>query len=254
MVIETNNKDKPKNKSVLLFSGGMDSLIFNYLLNPDILLILPHGNKYEEQEIKHIHNLINKGIIDKNKVIFDKSLQLGQWERDDAIILNRNLFFITLATLYGETIYLGSVYGDRSLDKSNKFFYLCEKMFNYLFQDQHYCEARNFKIGSPYKRLTKTKLVKLYLNKGGNPEHLLESYSCYEGTEPCGVCKPCFRKWVSLECNNIKTNNYFKINPWEAKWLDEILPKVMKGEYRGKEDKNIIEALKKVGDKKCCQK
>ena len=38
--IETKAKDIPKNKTVLLFSGGMDSLIMNHLLNPDILLVL----------------------------------------------------------------------------------------------------------------------------------------------------------------------------------------------------------------------
>lgn len=242
--IETKSKDFPKKKSVLLFSGGMDSLIMNHLLKPDILLIIPHNNLYEKQEMNCINKLINKGYIDKREIIFDKSLQLGQFERDDAIIPNRNLYFITLATHYGETIYLGSVYGDRSLDKSIPFFKKCEDMFNFLFQNQHWCDKRKFKIGAPFKHLTKTQLVKKYLKRGGNPQQLLESYSCYDGEKkPCGWCKPCFRKWVSLKNNNIDTKEYFKNNPWEADWLKDILPLIKKNKWRGKEDNDIKKAL-----------
>jgi len=246
----TKGKDTAKNKSVLLFSGGMDSLIMNKLLNPDILLVIPHGNKYQKEEIKCIRKLIDKKIIDGNKVIFDRSLSLGKFERDDAIIPNRNLYFITLATHYGEIIYLGSVYGDRSLDKSKVFFKKCRKLFNYLFQEQHWCENRKFKILAPYKNLTKTELIKKYLKAGFYINDLLESYSCYAGSKkPCGVCKPCFRKWVSLENNNIDTKDYFKKKPYTAKWLKDILPLVKRGKYRGREDKEILRALNNINQK-----
>jgi len=240
----TKAKDKPKGKSVLLFSGGMDSLIMNYLLKPDVLLVIPHGNKYEKQEMECIKRLINKKIIDKKKVVFDKSLQLGQFERDDAIIPNRNLYFITLATHYGETIYLGSVYGDRSLDKSKVFFKKCENMFNFLYMEQHWCKGRTFSISAPFKNLTKTELIDEYIYNGGSRDALLESYSCYAGNnKPCGVCKPCFRKWVSLKNNNINTDKYFKQDPWKASWLKVLLPLIKKNKYRGREDNDIKKAL-----------
>ena len=53
----TKEKFKNKGKSVLLFSGGMDSLIFDKLLNPDILLYIPSGSKYKEIESKKIKEL-----------------------------------------------------------------------------------------------------------------------------------------------------------------------------------------------------
>lgn len=246
--IETQKKDKPTGKSVLLFSGGMDSLIMNYLLKPDILLVIPHENAYQEQELAIIEKLIESGSIDKEKVVFDYSLNLRYFERDDAIIPNRNLYFITLASHYGETIYLGSIHGDRSLDKSKEFFKKCENMFNYLFQEQHWCKKRNFSISAPYKNYTKTKLVKLFLEKGGNPRDLLISYSCYEGhSKHCGRCKPCFRKWVALENNNINIDNYFDKKPEESPWLTHILPLVLKNNYRGEEDIEIQRALRKRG-------
>ena len=239
--METENKDKRKGKSVLLFSGGMDSLIFNFLLKPDILLVVPHGNNYEKREMKILKNLIKRGIINKEKVIIDKRLELGDFERDDLIIPNRNLYFVTIASHYGETIYLGSVYGDRSFDKSKAFFKKCECMFNYLYQEQHWCEKRTFNIGSPFKNKTKTQLVKMYLEKGGNPDHLIESYSCYSGNKvPCMKCKPCFRKWVALKNNNI---DFYYPDFLSCQWFRDLFPSIMKGEYRGREDNEIIKSL-----------
>lgn len=246
--IETKKKDVPTGKSVLLFSGGMDSLIMNYLLKPDILLFISHGNKYQDVEMRQLKKLADKKIIDKKKLrIFPIGNWLGSFERDDAIIPNRNLYFITIATHFGEKIYLGSVFGDRSKDKSRPFFRKCENMFDYLFQEQHWCKGRTFSISASFKDFTKTQLVKKYLKEGGDGEHLKISYSCYEGKKkPCGWCKPCFRKWVALINNKIPTVNYFEKNPWEAPWLPELLPQIVKGEYRGREDTEILRALAKV--------
>ena len=242
--IETLKKDSPKNKSVLLFSGGMDSYIISQLDNPDILLYLNHGQKYRVYEENSIYELINKGFLNKDKVISKNYIQLGEFERDDMIIPLRNLFFLGLASLFGEKIYLASVSGDRTLDKSKEFFNKIEELFNYLYQEQHWCKERKFEILAPYKDLTKTEMVKLYLEKELNPEALLVSYSCYTGgLKPCGSCKPCFRKWVALKNNNINTKGYFKTNPWESEWLPNLLPKIKQGLWRGKEDKDILKAL-----------
>ena len=245
--IETKRKDSKKNKSVLLFSGGMDSLMYNYLLKPDIILYIKHNNTYQEQEENSIQNLIEKKFIDEKKFIVEKSLQLGKFERDDAIIPNRNLYFITLATHYGETIYLGSMKGDRTLDKSLPFYKLCEDMFNFLYQKQHWCEERRFEIGSPFKHLTKTELLKKYLETDGDINALLTSYSCYRGKEkPCGICKACFRKWVALKNNNISQdilNNYFEQDPAKVAWLEDILPLIKKHQWREDEDEDILKAL-----------
>ena len=40
----TSGKEKVRNKTVLLYSGGMDSLIIDHLLKPDVLLNIRNSN------------------------------------------------------------------------------------------------------------------------------------------------------------------------------------------------------------------
>lgn len=243
--IETKDKNKPKNKTVLLFSGGMDSLIMDKLFNPDVLLVFPHKQKYEDIELKNIRRLIDNDHIDGNKVVFDFRFKFSGLERDDAIIPLRNLYFLAAATDYGENILLGSVYGDRTLDKSNEFYKHMTKTLNYLYQDQHWCDERKFKISSPLKEFTKTEIIDMFFKKGGTKQALLDSYSCYEGEKiACGYCKPCIRKFIALENNGIDTKNYFKNDPRTAPCLEDIIPRINYNMWRGpKEDGDFRKVL-----------
>ena len=235
---------------VLLFSGGMDSVIFDHLLKPDVLLYLPTGSKYEYIETQKLDSLAMKGYIDNKKlVVLPDVLNLSLFERDDAIVPNRNAFLLLFASLYGEILILGSVQGDRSYDKDEIFYDKMMALLNHMWQEQHWTEEKTFKVMSPYKNTTKTQLIKDYLADGGNPDILLESYSCYEGKEElCGWCKPCFRKWVSLHNNEIAIpENYYKNNPWDAPWLPELKPIILEGRYRGMEDVDWCTALRDKG-------
>ena len=246
----TKRKEKPTGNMVLLFSGGMDSVIFDHLLKPDVLLYLPTGSKYEYIETQKLDDLAMKGYIDSTKlVVLSDVLDLSLFERDDAIVPNRNAFLLLFASLYGETLILGSVQGDRSYDKDEVFYTRMSDLLNHMWQEQHWTEAKNFTVMSPYKNTTKTQLVKDYLADGGKPEILLESYSCYEGKEQlCGWCKPCFRKWVSLHSNGITTpEKYYKYNPWDAPWLPELKSMLLEGTYRGMEDIDWCLALRDKG-------
>ena len=260
----TSGKQQATGKSVLLFSGGMDSLMFDYLMNPDVLLYIPTGSKYESIETEKLSVLGNKGYIDSNKlVLLPDVLNLSLFERDDAIVPNRNAHLMLIASMYGEKLILGSVQGDRSFDKDPIFYEKMTDLLNHMWKEQHWTEERIFKVSSPYKDKTKTEIVKEYLEKGGSEEALLESYSCYEPQElsfyeqlecfsqseqTCGWCKPCFRKWISLHNNNISIpEDYYANNPWEAPWLEKLIPSVLEKNYRGKEDYDWCEALTSKG-------
>jgi 7-cyano-7-deazaguanine synthase in queuosine biosynthesis len=246
----TKGKEKATGKMVLLFSGGMDSVIFDHLLKPDVLLYLPTGSKYEDIETKKLLDLTSKGYVDGNKlVVLPDVLNLNKFERDDAIVPNRNAFLLLFASLYGEILILGSVQGDRSYDKDEIFYDKMMALLNHMWQEQHWTEEKTFKVISPYKNTTKTQLIKDYLADGGSFEVLLESYSCYTGDEqPCGWCKPCFRKWVALHNNNIPIGTKtYQNNPWEAPWLPELLPSILECTYRGMEDVDWCTALRDKG-------
>ena len=242
----TKGKEQVRGKSVLLFSGGMDSLIINSLLKPDILLNVSMNSTYDDRERETFPNLISEF---EDLIYLDRELDLGRYERDDAIVPNRNAHLVLLASHYGETIWLGSVSGDRSFDKDEIFYNHMETLLNHMWQKQHWTEERRFTVSSPFKDRTKTDLVEEYLEKGGQPQYLLDSYSCYEGEElHCGQCKACFRKWVALENNAVDHNRdtYWKKAPWEAPWLEEVMYQIYNGGYRGDEDTDIIYALEKT--------
>ena len=250
----TKGKEVVKGKSVLLFSGGMDSVMFDLLLKPDVLLYAPTGSNYENVETMKIKELARNNIIDGDKlIIMDKTINLGPFERDDLIVPNRNAYLVLLASHFGETIYLGSVYGDRSFDKDKTFYQLMENLLNHMWLEQHWTEQREFSVSSPYKDTTKTELIKEYVAAGGKVQNILDSYSCYRGDlQPCGICKPCVRKAVSLYCNEIIVpDDYFEQHPMSAPWIDEVLPQMMKGEYRGREDAEFLTALNLYWQKAC---
>ena len=236
----TKGKEKNRNKTVLLYSGGMDSLMIDYLLEPNVLLNISMNSAYDARE--------RESFPDGEYVFLDNVIDLGRYERDDAIIPNRNAHLVLLASHYGETIWLGSVSGDRSFDKDELFYSHMETLLNHMWQSQHWTEERIFTISSPFKDITKTRLVQEYLYSGGKSESLFESYSCYEGEElHCGHCKACFRKWVALENNGLITGvEYWQKVPWEAPWLEEVLLQIFNGGYRGLEDTDIIDALEKT--------
>lgn len=239
MSVITQAKETPRGKSVLLYSGGMDSLCFSYLCKPNVLLAVPTGAKYTSREQRCLQELADRDyFFGAAFVHLPNVLDLSRYERDDLIVPNRNAHLILLASHYGETIWLGSVAGDRSCDKDEGFYARMDLLLDHMWQPQHWTERRSFTVESPFKTITKTALVREYLRHGGPAEALLVSYSCYEGEDDhCGVCKPCARKRVALENNGIiAPAGYWRGDFRQAAWFATVLPSMQEGRYRGEED------------------
>jgi 7-cyano-7-deazaguanine synthase in queuosine biosynthesis len=231
-------------KKVLLFSPGLDSVCFSHLLKPDMLLHIRMGSKYEDREIEAIEKMVAKKHIDQDKlIILSNTLNLSAYERpDDLIIPNRNAHLILLASNYGEEIILNTVNGDQRLKDKDRDFYFCmEQLLNHMWQAQRWTKERKFKIGSPFANLTKTQLVAKYLDDGGNPQVLLDSYSCHVGTKRhCGVCKPCFRKHVALANNGIDVNGYFENQFWKTDLFKTIWYEIQAKQYYEEQGLDVI--------------
>lgn len=242
-----------KTTKILLFSGGSDSVLISHLYDPDYLVYINMHTKYSEEELVKIKN--SPFGKDPRLVIIDFPF-LGEFEREsDSIIPLRNLYLpMVICNYFSEDMFddldicLGATAGDRVLDKSPKFAEDASNLLTYLYSPQHWIpEGRKIRINIDFKKYTKTEMLKLYKDKGGNIEELYhQSFSCYhpvDGKE-CGVCKPCFRKRIAYALNGMKfekedlekTVNYI---------LKEIYPQIEAGTYgRADEEKEIKEFLK----------
>lgn len=235
---------------ILLFSGGSDSVLISYLYKPDFLVYINMHTKYSEEEINKINN-----SIFANKVKIIDFPFLGQYEREDAIIPLRNLYLPMIicnefkAEDYGDLdICLGATAGDRVLDKSPKFAEDTSALLTYLYSPQHWIpNGRKIRINIDYKKYTKTEMLKIYKENGGDIKELFyQSFSCYnpkDGKE-CWECKPCFRKYIAYALNGMKFEK--EITEKVISYIKrEILPQITSGNYgRAEEEKEILKVLK----------
>ncbi len=255
----------PTGKSVLLFSGGMDSVMQAELLNPDILLRIPMNETYEEMEKKSTEKVV--AIMhweDKYKSI-DGVFNFKEMEVEELMIIpNRNAYLLMKASEFGEKLYFSGVEGDTAKDKDATFFELAEKLLNHMWLGHSWTETRTFTVSAPFHTITKTELLAAFLAKQKNYGFtdwealipILSSYSCFIGKEkPCGVCKPCMRKAVALVNNgfNIYDENhgydffkgtYFQDDPLIG--LEPLKEKFMTNNYRGREAADTVLAYNKM--------
>ena len=173
-------------KKVLLYSGGMDSYIINYLWKPDVKLYIDYGTEQNKEEIKRLP-----------KDVIIKKVDLKEYIENDGknTIPLRNLLFANIAINYGDIVALGGVRDDLHYDKSRRFARRATKLFNSVLTKED--SKRKVKIVVPYRKYTKRELLQLYVASGGDLEKLKsESWSCYtpQNGKACGKCNPCKRK------------------------------------------------------------
>ena len=191
-------------KKVLLYSGGMDSWLINKLWAPDIKLYIDVHGAYSETEKLH---------LPKDTIIIDFPL-LGMFERQDRYIPLRNLYFLMIASNYGDNICLGATATDVKKDSNFKFLKTTEKIINDLLTDDH----REIKIETQFALMDKQKLLYEVLNRGISLTDVYkETFSCYNpiDNQPCYNCLSCFRKFSLLYINNHNYSELQQKKMWE---------------------------------------
>lgn len=244
---------KNKVTKILLFSGGSDSVLISHLYEPDYLVYINMHTRYSNEEIEKIKN--SSFANDPRLKIIDFPF-LGQFERPDAIVPLRNLYLpMIICNVFSEEEYgdldicLGATAGDRVLDKSPKFAQDASELLSYLYSPQHWIpEGRNIRINIDFKQYTKTDMLKLYKDKGGDVEALFyDSFSCYDPVDgkECWQCKPCFRKYIAYALNGMKFDK--EITETVISYIKrEIYPQIEAGTYgRADEEREIKEILKR---------
>jgi len=190
--------------SILLYSGGLDSYILNKLYKPDVLLYIDMGFEYQKVE-KYLFNKLPLEKYSQVKIIHSLSLPLVN---ENGHVPLRNVFFLQLASFYGEIIYLGALKGETSRDKSKQFAKNMQKMLNYQLNDLLSGKLRKkIEIKFPFLKYTKTQILKKYIDLGYDINDLKQyTVSCYNGIR-CGNCMSCFRRYIA-EINNDIVMNY----------------------------------------------
>lgn len=197
-------------KKVLLFSGGFDSCLQEWLVKPDVLLYVDMKTSYSEREIEALQRLPKHY---KERLII-KELPLGEYERENKYLPYRNLILGTIAMQYGQHIYFGFNEADDAPDKDQMFLDKTTSLFRHLNKnclwDMEW-DTTNFSFNAPFKKLTKTQMVKLCLDKGMPAEWIQSIRSCYDDKSEigCGRCNVCFNQAVALINNGIYKDSLF---------------------------------------------
>lgn len=197
-----------KSKSILCWSGGLDSFIAWFFLRKPKTIFFHTGHLYCRQERIVAAKFSKKYGMDTT---FCYDLCLGPYEEEDANIPLRNLYFAMHASHYSDTVYLVAQRGERSIpDRSSRFFDEASSFLSFL-------HGREVRVKTSFGEMTKVDMVAWYLKQGLPREDLLEVYSCFRGEkQACGACGACFRRFIALEANGVSTEGLFEndITTW----------------------------------------
>jgi 7-cyano-7-deazaguanine synthase len=194
---------------VLLYSGGMDSVIAHHLLDYPARVYVRIGAPYEERELASFSG--------QPVIVVDGGRWLG--ERADRMgrVPLRNLYFAVAAAAAtgADEVILGATAGETSPDKSREFAREAGRAMSA-------AEGRRIRLSVPYRNRTKTELVRA-LARACGPElawiTLRDTPACYlgtlrEGIAGCGQCMSCVRRWVALELNGYGDRERYAVAPW----------------------------------------
>ena len=200
------------NKTIFLTSSGVDSfcmwrLVNKNYQNPEVVYFCL-GHKYQDIERETLQKLSKVCSFNVKEVDF---IKLGDFEKENAYIPYRNLLlFCGAGLLDADKVLLGSLRGEYSKDKSNRFMKESSRLLSFV-------DERQIELINPIGKYTKTQLVRKFLNVFPDElEYLKMTHSCYKDKRRCGQCMACFRRWVAFYNNGIEESY---LNPpwkWEA--------------------------------------
>lgn len=194
-------------KSVILYSGGMDSFIMWRMHEIDGVYF-DIGGRYSEQE-KALVGKVNGGFKTEHPITIEPLDFFGKdFEEPSGYIPYRNLIFMLKATMMGyDDVYFGMV-AEWQRDKSKSFFNMTEGI-------AHDLGKKDLRIHAPYRGVSKSNVLKMYLEKGFPADDIYEySRSCVSGTTgECGKCISCLSKYIALVNNGVYRPGYFEVEP-----------------------------------------
>ena len=176
---------------VLLYSGGTDSWLIDKLWKANKKIYINIHGFYSEAEIKK---------LPKDVEVIDLPF-LGTTENKETnFVPLRNLYFLMIASTYGDEICYGATASDRgSKDKRAEFIEKAEDIINYCLNGNSFSEDKQVTIVKDFVKLNKFEIIQKFLDNGGKIEDFVEkSFSCYHSVngKECMHCKQCYKKFL----------------------------------------------------------
>jgi len=220
---------------ILLFSGGLDSYIAWHYLGKPRTLYCDIGHRYAAQEIEAVKKLVPDTIIDSR-------LRLSDWEKPDAHIPLRNAFFCMIASHYDKEIVLVVQKGEMDLPDRSHFFMGIMSGFLTV----QYGSSKSYIVLSPFDHMTKTQMVKWYLESDLSREDLLSTRSCFDWDDgPCGNCAACFRRWIAFANSGLREEYRSPIQNYVG--IQEYIHKMRAGMYDKERVQETFAVFKREG-------
>ena len=229
-------------QKVLLYSGGTDSWLIDRLWKPDKKIYV--NIHYSDVEISK---------LPKDVEVIDFEFLGNTENKVTNYVPLRNLYFLMIATNYGDEICYGATLSDRgSKDKREEFIDKTQDLLDYCLLGNSFAEDKKVHIVKDFVGMNKFEIIQQYLNQGGTIEEFVEdSFSCYHSIQgkECMHCKQCYKKFLEafyfgynysksqeldmiqyLKTNVIPKNNYegtyFTERPGEGVYMEESIDKL----------------------------
>ena len=205
-------------KSIILLSGGLDSLVSLGLkkeeLNIELALTFDYGQKSASDEIlasekickyyKIKHKIIKldflKEITD-SAIVTSKELPEGIQENSKSVwVPNRNGLFLNIAGSFADSYKYDYIIIGANKEEGETFPDNTEEFIDRINAEFEYSTIAHPKVCAPLINYVKNDIVKLAL-QNNIPLDLV--MSCYKGgNKHCGMCESCTRLKNALEFNN----------------------------------------------------
>ena len=217
-------------KSIVLLSGGLDSLVSLGLkrneLNVSLALTFDYGQKSAQQEIdaskkiceyygiEHVvikldwlKNITQTSLVSDDKIPTGDALNDGNQSMKSVWVPNRNGLFLNIAGSYADSYGYDYVLIGANKEEAQTFSDNTQEFIDAINKEFEYSTQNAPKVVAPLINYIKNDIVMLALDSG-IPLELTRS--CYQGgAKHCGICESCVRLKNSLLANN--DQKYIKV-------------------------------------------
>ncbi len=210
-------------KSIILLSGGLDSLVSLGLkkeeLNVTLALTFDYGQKSAKQEIKTsqkiceyygighevikldwLKDITQTSLVSEDVVPTGGALEDGVQSMKSVWVPNRNGLFLNIAGCYADSFGYSYILIGANREEAQTFSDNTLEFIDSVNNEFKYSTQISPKVVAPLIYSDKNDIVMLALNNGV-PLELTRS--CYDkGEKHCGECESCIRLKKALEANN----------------------------------------------------